>query len=154
MLQKAAPTAQMLLPAFSYPAGWKCFSIQQGWMQFPLQRFMDFPDELKPEKELFLGDVGDFVPMQICPGRIHHYQQVNLTLPQKDGRTWTVMETPNQIIPVCWSKLICVMDVPTGGAGGVRTAEALWEEGGEGCSCHLLQGIPQDCPTVRAEQGF
>lgn len=52
-----------------------------------------------PRKGAFLGHVGDFVPMQICPGGIHHYQQVNLTLPQQEGRTWAVMETPNHSCP-------------------------------------------------------
>lgn len=47
--------------------------------------FMDFPDELKPEKEEVLGGVWDFVPMPICPGGIHHYQQVNLATARRKG---------------------------------------------------------------------
>lgn len=57
--------------------------------------FADFPDESKSEKELFVCGVRDFVSVQSCPGGIRHYQQINLTLLQQEGRTWTVMETPN-----------------------------------------------------------
>lgn len=96
-----------------------------GTAEIPLAEmttgFMDFPDELKPEMSFFLGGVGDFVPMQICSGGICHYQQVNLsTARRKDldsnGDTKLFQSA---------GMLVCRMDVPTGGAGGVRRAEAL-----------------------------